>query len=66
MGPDWTSYWTLGNFEKPLAIFVKDSKSLILLVKSFLGNLTDIRRFFTVHTGPGPFSESIEKYISTV
>ena len=48
--PDSTIYWALGNFSKPvatislpksltfLAFFVKVSKSLIFLVKSFLGN----------------------------
>ena len=50
MWPDWAIYWTLVNFLKPLAtlklpksptffaIFEKVSKSIILLVKSFLGN----------------------------
>ena len=50
MWPDWVIYCTLGNFSKPvvtiilpklptfLGIFVKVSKSLIFLVKSFLGN----------------------------
>ena len=47
--PDWAIYWTLGNFSKPMAtinlpkspsyaIFVKVSKTIIFLVKSFLGN----------------------------
>ena len=46
--PDWAIYWTLGNFSKPVATislpksptgnFVKVSKSLIFLEKSFLGN----------------------------
>ena len=48
--PDWAIYWTLGNFSKPVeqlfcpnlshsqANFVKVSKSIIFLVKSFLGN----------------------------
>ena len=44
--PDWAIYWTLGNFSKRnllksptfFAIFVKVSKSLIFLVKSFWGN----------------------------
>ena len=47
--PDWTIYWTLGNFLKPLSTiklpksptflgnFVKVLKSFIFLVKSFLG-----------------------------
>ena len=49
--PGWTIYWALGNFLKrwqqlicpnlphSLAIFVKVSKSIIFLVKSFLGNI---------------------------
>ena len=48
--PDWAIYSTLGNFLKPLAtinlpksttflgLIVKGSKSIIFLVKSFLGN----------------------------
>ena len=48
--PDWAIYWTLGHFLKPMAtinlpkshkflgIFVKVSKTLIFLVKSYLGN----------------------------
>ena len=48
--PDWAIYWTLDKFLKPWAaikfpnlphswaIFVKVSKSIIFLVKSFLGN----------------------------
>ena len=48
--PDWPLYWTLGNFLKPLAAinltkiwhilrqFLKVSKYIIFLVKSFLGN----------------------------
>ena len=48
--PDWTIYCTLGNLSKPVTpiilpklprffgIFVKLSKSVIFLVKSFLGN----------------------------
>ena len=48
--PDWGIYWTLGNFLKPLLTinlpksatflgnFVKVSKSLFFLVKSFIGN----------------------------
>ena len=47
---DWAIYWTLGKFLKPLAIinlpksptfignFVNVFKSIIFLVKSFLGN----------------------------
>ena len=47
---DWAIYWTLGKFLKPLAIinlpksptflgnFCKGVKSIIFLVKSFLGN----------------------------
>ena len=47
---NWAIYWTLHNFSKPLAtinlpksstvlgIFVKVSKSIIFLMKSFLGN----------------------------
>ena len=50
MWPDWAIYWTLGNFFKPLATinlpqsptflgnFCKGVKSIIFLVKSFLGN----------------------------
>ena len=49
--PDWAIYWTLGNFLKPLATinlpqsppflgnFWKLSKSIIFLVKLFLGNI---------------------------
>ena len=33
--------------------FCKDSKSFILLMKSFLGNFIDIWRLFTGHTGHG-------------
>ena len=48
--PDWAIYWTLANFSKSLATinlpkspsfsgnFVKVSKTIIFLVKSFLGN----------------------------
>ena len=51
MWPDCAIYWTLGNFSKPAATisfsksptflgnFVKESKSLIFLVKSFYRNL---------------------------
>ena len=49
--PDLAINWTLGNFSKPLAtinslaIFVKVSKSLIVLVKSFLGNFLLVTLF---------------------
>ena len=48
--PDWAIYWTYGKFLKPLAtinlpksptflgIFVKVSKCIIFIVKSFLAN----------------------------
>ena len=60
MWPDWAIYWALCNFIKPLAtihlskshtflgIFVKVSKSIIFLVKSFLGNF--YWQFFSGHT----------------
>ena len=60
--PDWAIYWTLGNFLKPLAtlnlpnsyaIFVKVLKSIIFLVKSFLGNFYRHLEIFSGHTGPG-------------
>ena len=56
--PDWAIYCTLGNFSKPVqqlfcqnrqhfkAIFVKVSKSVIFLVKSFLGNLSFLGNFY--------------------
>ena len=64
--PDWAIYWTLGNFLKPLAttnlpksptylgIFVKVSKSIIFLVKSFLGNFYRHLAIFSGHTGTCP------------
>ena len=54
MGPDWSIYWTLGKFLKPLATiylpksptflgnFQRDVKSSIFLLKLFLGNFIDI------------------------
>ena len=60
--PNWSIYWTLGNFLKPLAtidspkspilsgIFVKVSLSIIFLVKSFQATFIDILRFFSGHT----------------
>ena len=60
--PDWAIYWTLGNFLKPLAtnnlsksptflaIFVKVLKSIIFLVKSFLGNFYRHLAIFSGHT----------------
>ena len=62
MWPDWTIYWTLGNFLKPLATiilpksntflgkFLKVSKSIIFLVKSFLGNFYRHLAIFYGHT----------------
>ena len=60
--PDWAIYWTLGNFSKPLATinlpnsstffgnFVKVSKSLIFLMKSFLGNFyRNLATFYWSH-----------------
>ena len=62
MWPDWVIYYTLGNFLKPLAtvnlpksqtlfaIFQKVSKSIIFLVKSFLGNFyRHLATFFWSH-----------------
>ena len=58
--PDWAIYWTLGNFLKPLATiivpksstflgnFVRVSKSIIFLLKSFLGNFNG--GFLSGHT----------------
>ena len=52
----WTTFQSLWqqficpNVLHSKAIFVKVSKSLILLVKSFLGKFKDIWRFFTGHT----------------
>ena len=60
--PDWAIYWTLGKFLKrlatiylpnlphSLAIFVKVSKSIDFLVKSFWATFIDIWRFFSGHT----------------
>ena len=60
--PDWAIYCTLGNFSKPWqdiffpncphfqSIFVKVSKSFIILVKSFLGNFYWHLAIFTGHT----------------
>ena len=61
MWPDWAIYWTLGNVLKPMAkvcpnlphswaIFVKVSKSLFFLVKSFLGNFYRHLVTFSGHT----------------
>ena len=59
--PDWAIIRTLGNFSKPLAtinspksptflgIFSYGSKSLIFLVKSFLGNFYRHLATFTGH-----------------
>ena len=62
--PDWAIYGFLGNFSKPVgtiilaklpilfgAIFVKVSKSLIFLVKSFSGNFYRHLATFYCHTG---------------
>ena len=61
MWPDWAIYWTLGKFYSlwqqliypnlphSLAIFVKVSKSIIFVVKSFLGNFyRHLATFFLV------------------
>ena len=75
MWPDWVIYWTFGNFLKPLAtinlpksltflgIFVKVSKSLIFLVKSFLGNFSRHLAIFSGHTGYIAFTIVITNYI---
>ena len=61
--PDWAICWTLGNFLKSLATinlsksptflgnFVKVLKSIIFLVKSFLGNFYGHLAIFSGHTG---------------
>ena len=62
--PDWVTYWTSGNFLKPLATinlpksptflgnFCKGVKNFNFLVKSFLGNFYRYLVIFTGHTGP--------------
>ena len=60
--PDWAIYYTLGNFLKPLETinlpkpptflgnFCKGVKSIIFLVKSFLGNIyRNVAIFFRSH-----------------
>ena len=56
--PDWAIYCTLGDFLKPLATInlTKSptflvSKSIIFLVKSFLGNFNRHLAIFSGHTG---------------
>ena len=60
--PDWAIFWTLGHFLKSLAAinlpnsltflgnFLKVSKSIIFLVKSFLGNFYGYLAIFSGHT----------------
>ena len=61
MCPDLAIYWHLGKFFRPLAtinlpkchswaIFVKASKSIIFVVKSFLGNFYRHLAIFSGHT----------------
>ena len=64
MWPYWAIYWTLGNFLRTLAkficlnlphslaFFVKVSKPIICLVKSFLGNFYIHLATFSGHTDP--------------
>ena len=63
MWPYWAIYWTLGNFLKPLATIILPKpltflgnfcggvKSIIFLVKSFLGNFNKHLAIFSGHTG---------------
>ena len=54
--PDWATFWSLWqqlicpNLPHSLAIFVKVSKSIIFLVKSFWATFMDIWQYFSGHT----------------